>query len=303
MTESLPETCYNDFDRIIIHNKTGHLRIWKGISKYPRAKRIKAFEQFVLALSDQQLVTGICVVVSALIRIHRTTFADFDIVTALALFSSTVHLVTLMMLRDYFRAYRSRYVLRSVLMGIVLALLIFAIVTQEWGTNGYLGLPLSCIFHTRYVDPVLAISTAGTISLLIILFLSSILTITGQSGELGKAALFGISRWLNNSEARGLLRSPRGRDGFFAFVQSEIEQQTLVAAGIRKVFGNYLLDSFWLQICVVSYLVAYAMTFFIFFYFQDPQLEIPREIGYGQMLPMLLLALPFLSLFESIRSG
>lgn len=67
-----------------------------------RMRRSKGLERFVLALSDQQLVTGLAILIAAYTNRCTLTLYNFNIVATLAWFSSTTHLSTLAVLRVYF---------------------------------------------------------------------------------------------------------------------------------------------------------------------------------------------------------
>ncbi len=66
-----------------------------------RERRSKGIEKLILALSDQQLVAGLAILIAAYIGRCSTTLYHFYIVVSFAWFSSTVHLSTLAVLRVY----------------------------------------------------------------------------------------------------------------------------------------------------------------------------------------------------------
>lgn len=68
-----------------------------------KARREVAFEKFILALSDQQLVTGIAILVAVFANHCRTSIYELNIAISLAWFSCTTHLATLNVLHRYFR--------------------------------------------------------------------------------------------------------------------------------------------------------------------------------------------------------
>ena len=70
-------------------------------AKQAKERRTRGLEKFVLALSDQQLVTGLAILLAGYINRCSMTLYSFDIVAALAWFSSTTHLSTLSVLRVY----------------------------------------------------------------------------------------------------------------------------------------------------------------------------------------------------------
>ncbi|CZR65640.1 uncharacterized protein PAC_15540 [Phialocephala subalpina] len=67
----------------------------------PRHVRQEALVKFILVLSDQQLVTGLAILIGAVANQYKLTGYEFSVVLSLAWFSSTTHLATLDVLRDY----------------------------------------------------------------------------------------------------------------------------------------------------------------------------------------------------------
>ena len=66
-----------------------------------RERRSRGLEKFVLALSDQQLVTGLAILIAGYTNRCTLSLFHFNIIASLAWFSSTTHLSTLAVLRVY----------------------------------------------------------------------------------------------------------------------------------------------------------------------------------------------------------
>ena len=66
-----------------------------------RKRRSNGLKKFVLALSDQQLVTGLAILTAGYTNRCTLTIFHFNIIASLAWFSSTTHLSTLAVLRVY----------------------------------------------------------------------------------------------------------------------------------------------------------------------------------------------------------
>ncbi|MCJ1377243.1 hypothetical protein MMC17_000335 [Xylographa soralifera] len=73
-------------------------------SNIQKAKEVRseALSRFILTFSDQQLVTGLAVLIASFAKQCTITGYNFQITTALAWFSSVTHLATLSVLRRYF---------------------------------------------------------------------------------------------------------------------------------------------------------------------------------------------------------
>jgi hypothetical protein len=91
--------------------------------EYEERKR-SAMESFMLSLSDQQLVTGIAVVIAAFSRRCQISYVSFGIATQLAWCSCITHLVTLASLRTYLDENRRTKRLRMALVTIMFVLLL-----------------------------------------------------------------------------------------------------------------------------------------------------------------------------------
>ena len=109
----------------------------------------EALQNAVLAFSDQQVVTGIAILVSAYVQIFcGLQVYHWQVALDLALFSSITHLTTLTCLRDYFRKRKSLRTIRLVFMATIGIMLTVAL-----GTTGYEFREVStvawCLFQTK----------------------------------------------------------------------------------------------------------------------------------------------------------
>jgi hypothetical protein len=68
--------------------------------KTKKSKRREGYQDFILVLSDQQLVTGLAILIAGFM-ICDISLYSFTIVSAVAWFSSTTHLSSLAVLKGY----------------------------------------------------------------------------------------------------------------------------------------------------------------------------------------------------------
>ncbi len=102
---------------------------WNNYGKKPQQMWAEVVQAGVLIFSDTQILTGIAVLVSGYIQLPSGLgLYHWEIVVDLALFSSLTHLTTLTALRDYFRQRTTMAVIRTICMGVNLALLVIAMV-------------------------------------------------------------------------------------------------------------------------------------------------------------------------------
>lgn len=111
-----------------------------------RARRSKGLERFVLALSDQQLVTGLAVLIAGYTNRCSRSFYHFQIIAVLGWFSSTTHLSTLAVLRGYLMDHPRVRDWRVTAMLVIFGLL----VVSQAGTfsPNDSSLPMQCVFKT-----------------------------------------------------------------------------------------------------------------------------------------------------------
>lgn len=114
--------------------------------KWDRARRSKGLERFLLALSDQQLVTGLAVLIAGYTNRCSRTLYHFDIIAALGWFSSTTHLSTLAVLRAYMVDHpRVRDWRAIAMLGVFSLLAVSQIGTYSTQSN---NLPVQCAFES-----------------------------------------------------------------------------------------------------------------------------------------------------------
>ncbi len=96
----------------------------------PEEKRSEALTKFILSLSDQQLVTGLAILIASLSNQCRVTLYEFRIVVSLAWFSSTTHQSTLRVLQHYLFANKVVRNWRILAMVCLMIMLIFGLIAQ-----------------------------------------------------------------------------------------------------------------------------------------------------------------------------
>ncbi|KAB2569917.1 N-glycosidase [Lasiodiplodia theobromae] len=117
-----------------------------------------ALERFILTMSDQQLVTGIAIMVTIYTKSCDISIYSFQIAAALAWFSSTTHLATLTLLRAYFDHHRIARNFRAVMMVMMMIMLAAAQIisnsesVQHSSTDIYFGCALKKSFKLSPID-------------------------------------------------------------------------------------------------------------------------------------------------------
>jgi hypothetical protein len=148
------EETQNPVDRVIIDGAARLWRLFISNRNKPSKEWSKVIESAVLMFSDQQLVTGIGVLVSGYSQIPcALSTYHWQIVVYLAWFSSLTHLTTLTALRSFFRRQPILAYWRIVFMGCTIILLATAL-----GPTGYISqnfdpaMPALCLFSQSGYD-------------------------------------------------------------------------------------------------------------------------------------------------------
>ncbi len=104
-------------------------------------------ERVILNLSDQQLLTGIAILVSGLIK-HRTiSLYHFTVISDLAWFSSYVHMTSLILLQDYLRDRPQLRNWQGSLMLLMLNLLMSSTIMEgHWAWEQSWSFAAQCVF-------------------------------------------------------------------------------------------------------------------------------------------------------------
>ena len=105
-------------------------------------------ERLVLNLSDQQLLTGIAILVSGLIKLCSISVNHFTVISDLAWFSSSTHLTSLNLLEDYLR---ERPQLRHWRVGLMLIMfvlyLFYTVMEGHWAWYDSGGYQAQCLLN------------------------------------------------------------------------------------------------------------------------------------------------------------
>ncbi len=104
-------------------------------------------ERVILNLSDQQLLTGIAILVLGLIKHCTISVYHFTVVSDLAWFSSYVHMTSLILLQDYLRDRPQLRNWRVSLMLVMLNLLMaYTIIEGHWAWEQSWSFAAQCVF-------------------------------------------------------------------------------------------------------------------------------------------------------------
>ena len=305
-------------------NDQAFITFWCRRSQPPAQANVLAAERCVLMISDQQLVTGLAILGAGFTQLTNDLPAIYwQVIVNLAWFSTITHLATLAALRTYFKAHSTIRNWRLVLM-IALALLQIAALVPTghpfWPLNypnTPYNIPAKCYFtRTSQRNPDDAFDTLGmTISVIFIVISLSAkaIAITDRASRTRNTIFRSKANSLFVSWLRKLgQRSPHG------YIQV-LKRPLLVVVASTFVLYQAALDVFssvlwevhhspalsslldpakvgqimWLAIAIAWGTVRLVKT---------RNLVSAEEIwGFGQWIPVLLVGLPLLSIFEAAQ--
>lgn len=291
-----------------------------------REKRRQSLERFILTLSDQQLATGLAVMVAGLARRCSMSIYHFNIVSSLAWLSSTTHLATLGMLREYFAENTSVRNWRITGMVALLGLLLYS--QPIMFSQKDISLPLQCVLgypslYVDYSDIIVLIKTMGflitvytrrimrlfvadpdwSISWWVVRVLVRVLP--GGQRQLSPARPFEEALSTLDIIERGkIIRAERE-------LRSVRQHQKFLHINRKSRFRSYSHALiFVIEESSFSYLSQFFTLWFDFIYSVDQtiifRLSPPAQgvsgdqntMGFGQLVPLFLLVLPCFTVFE-----
>ena len=289
-----------------------------------RTRRQDSLERFLLTLSDQQLVTGLAVLIVGYLKTCSMSIYYFNIVGSLAWFSSATHLATLGVLRKYLVAHSAVRDLRVFAMGLVLIMLIVAQL-PEW-TSRDNSVPVFCFYLNVEIEPDFSnvVTLLTTIGFLTVIYIERIarlysldldwnvsdglievfVKLLSQKGYLkpsrqGNSTLSGLSKTGVSSAIRAERQRVRYERFELAIKKSHGRFRSyLLAVVFIAVEYSY---SFISQITILVFNLAYGFAYTIIYRSDTPGGGITgnqNEMGFGQLVPLFLLLLPGLAVGE-----
>ena len=307
LKEDQPVGLLNDFDEAFIRRCSPFWRWRKGRSR--RASRIefKALQRFVLTLSDQQLVTGLAIFSIGYYRHCTISTYHFFIIVALGWFSHTTHLSSLIILQDHFR--KSPGLKYTRLLGILATFVLLFIGLLLLYTRFSFQVPMQCRFRRIYLGGKAALNTLCMVMVLCYIILIT-LSKTWALYSDRRTRLLSLFNLLD-SRAAQLEEPVLSRPDYY---QRRVESvaalhgfNTVRTMKRYWIMFNFayaeLLDSFLFEILLLLFNNFYGIRqiFWARKFVGDSITRKGNENswGFGQLLALLLLALPVLAALEA----
>ena len=290
-----------------------------------RTRRQKSLERFLLTLSDQQLVTGLAILIAGYLKTCSMSVYYFNIVGSLALFSSATHLATLGVLKEYLVAHSTLRDLRVFAMGLVLIMLIVALLPGWFSQDK--SVPVSCFFLNVEIEPdfsnvVTLLTTLGFLTIIYIKRVARLYSLPpdrnvsdslievfvkllSQKGYLkpsrqGNSTFSGPSKSSDSSAIRAERQRVRYERFELAIKKSHGRFRSYFLATVF-ITGEYN-NSFISQITILLVHIVYGFSKTIILRLCTPGGGITgnqNEMSFGQLVPLFLLLLPGLAVGET----
>ena len=273
-----------------------------------RDRRIDTLRGIMLALSDQQLITGVAMLIASFARYQDITVYSMNIVQVLAYFSSTVHLGTIPVLLTFLRRHRIAKGCRVSVMVVTLIMLVFVMILQmsaTWSLNrDESDLFVRCALghFTFYgVDPTDILAGVVIILFLILQYIGQFIAL--YSKDETQRTRDAVVRWWSMRQGVEKVLSKRERRA------RKLDQDLTGATAKKKAKGYLLIESFVfhetfeafaMYILWLIFANVYCITQVFVYRTKSEGTTGPfNTMGFGQVVPLALLALPFFAFLEA----
>lgn len=272
--------------------------------KKNKARRIWALERFVLGSSDQQLVTGLAMLLAGFLNLCTIDWYHFQIVSGLVWCSSTIHLSTLVLIRDYLS---ERSIIRRWRVTLMCLTLIGLIAAQvfNYGYYGDNSAPTCCTrLQFQSADPINIGSFLALVVFLVRSYGNKFTTLYSKHSNTS------MVDWGLHSIEQELLRVPEERRKKLHIAPYRIRYKGLklakwlerpvqaftIFSNVRRDFNHSFLNNifdlfFGLCFGIISILTSRS----------NPGIEIlgnENDSGFGGTVALLLTLLTIVALYE-----
>lgn len=307
-------------------------RSWTIQNEEVSQRWTRAFDAAVLFLGDTQVVTSIAIVLSAYVQLPcGLSVYHWEMIVDLAWFSALTHLATLTSLRHYFRRRPAMAVSRVILMGITLVLLVSALgptgYVPQYGYiytkstarfNQFLSSPALCLLNDhrrREVAESLfrtddgshgGVQSGPPYNLLLVILSVSYMVIgyVTRVARLSRTVGNKLEKWLRVVPSNFLcatynsVKKSNVRSGFWTRLRKGILLICITMfEAVCEIANSMLWEVLWLAAALVW------GTFRLLQHRQASYLADENTWGFGQVLALLLSALPFWSLLSNLQEN
>ncbi|KAF4952239.1 hypothetical protein FSARC_12704 [Fusarium sarcochroum] len=266
----------------------------------------EAIQQFILALSDQQLVTGLAILISGIANQKNLSGYEFSVMMSLAWFSSTTHLATLDALRTYLKTHAVIRNLRvfGIVCVFILLIYAFAIAVNVAGFGELRKVPVQCFISgsgpltmgpsalamASYTLAILVVASGYTVRV-------SDLYVEGGVRTMGVKLARYFRRYMGSSDPTPRhSNAARSQDDLQRYIE---KTPTVVQIAMRgsSIYNRSFLSS----LSSIAFSFSYGVSQVALYRWElAPSLTSETNyMGFGQIMAIFLLVLPFLTAGET----
>ncbi|KAL4964473.1 uncharacterized protein BDV14DRAFT_174633 [Aspergillus stella-maris] len=310
ITYSVPEELTNDVDEIVARALRAEFTFIRTVLHLPsisktdgveaREDRLKAFQTFMLSVSDQVLASEMAILIATFARYSDITLYSVNVVVALGCLASTVHLAMMPLLVRQMHEHHVIKASRTISMVIAAILLVVLLILQlsnTWfdGTHVY--------FHTYEVIRLLYSSDNATRnSHETPRHLTKATKPTTRRQRISRAIqeLQEMRRYSRQSQIRDLWARHRANRVIKANLSARGQKNNAILVAETWTFYECQESFLWRILWLISGNI-YGIT--DVFQSRSDSIGISGDrdtMGYGQIVPLVLLILPVFSAIQSI---
>jgi hypothetical protein len=289
--------------------------------KLTRRQREEVVKRFILTLSDQQLATGLAILIAAVANQCTLTVWEFQLAFSLAWFSSTTHLATLDVLREYFLSHGAVRNWRVFGMIALLVLLMYSLIMAMASVDT--TIPIQCTFQffgERGLNQAVPLDIFDILSAgltLVLLTWQYLVRIHwSYKNDDGRATSFERMMFRLRTYRHRSMFQPNKRELEYIIEEALCErtsfrrrrnlEQIRECRGLRRHWliayraSETYSQSFLSLGPMLTFMIAFGFTqLYLGRWHSGTPLELDTSMGFGQITPLFLLVLPVLVAAES----
>ncbi|KAG8527848.1 uncharacterized protein KY384_006764 [Bacidia gigantensis] len=305
----VPDDFMNNIDNGVVNT------LWGKRRSRPAKSWASSLQTMILMYSDQQLVTGLAILISGYAQLSQgISCYHWQVIVYLAWFSSITHLTTLSFLRQYFRENTAARYWRAILMAIMVAMLGIALLPTgdaQWDKMSYSNagaLPVLCTFkrlssqssEPGYEFNFIASPTMITsIMVLSLSYSTRLIKFSQHSSTLRNMIRTKPGQVIKRALAKSIHKAKQGKKRIlWRLAHLFLETLYVELRAILDIYESLLWEILWLGFGL-GWGTSRLLLIRDFGRKARADDEKNKDFGFGQILPVVLLALPLFSLGQN----
>lgn len=288
-----------------IHQK---IRATKFFGMTERKRRFwrPIIDRVLLALSDQQVITGLAVLMAGFIKHGSISVYHFSVVGDLAWFAATTHLITLDVLRNHFRDRPGSRNIRVLLISTLGAFLLANVVLEgheKWYESW--GFPAQCLFDDLigHIGGSPGQWMAANVAMISFYYPLMILGVYGEKYDSVVHLVYEEPLKLLNDQVEDRKNLAKSGAPILVIYWSAFLRVGLISVKRLYIAIGTAIGSMWINLLVDLFWLVYGI-WGISFDRNISDLDMEgneNEMTFGQIIPILMLSLTLLTVHEAFE--